>query len=126
MALGKTINPIISNQTVAANSSIPGDGVDLSSAVDFGIGYQLTFNGSCASGARIDLYADPIGESTSFTIGTYDDPCDSADIEKDPGHTVKGFVQMQRAAKFVKAKIVNLDSTYSITAVSLWAHVQTP
>ena len=40
---------------------------------------------------------------------------DSGDVDVDAGHQVQGFVQMQRAAKFVKAKVRNLDTGQSIT-----------
>ena len=127
MALSKTVTPILNSATMAANSSSSAStGVDLSQAVDFGIGYQMTFNASATKGARIDLYADPEGASISFTIGTYADPCDSGDVAVDAGHQVQGFVQMQRAAKYVRAKVTNLDTGQSITGCSLWAIVQTP
>jgi hypothetical protein len=127
MALGKTPTLILNAVTVAANSaSSESTGVDLGAAVDFGIGYQMTFNASATKGARIDLYADPAGASVSFTVGGYADPCDSGDVQVDAGHQVQGFVQLQRAARFVKAKVVNLDTGQSITACSLWAQVQAP
>ncbi|ALK06158.1 hypothetical protein SAMN02910340_02104 [Methanosarcina thermophila] len=127
MALNKTATQILSGATVAANSSSSAStGVDLSQAVDFGIGYQMTFHASATKGARVELFADPEGASVSFTVGTYADPCDSGDVDVDAGHQVQGFVQMQRAAKFVKAKVRNLDTGQSITGASLWAIVQTP
>jgi len=127
MALSKTPTQIISNITVSANTaSTASTGVDLNNAIDFGIGFQMTFNASATKGARIDLYADPAGASVSFTIGSYAAPCDSGDVQLSAGHQVQGFIQMQRAARYVKAKIVNLDTGQSITAASLWAHVQTP
>lgn len=127
MALGKTPTLILDNVTIAANTaSAASTGVDLGDAVDFGIGYQMTFNASATKGARIDLYADPAGASVSFTVGTYADPCDSGDVQVDAGHQVQGFVQLQRAARYVKAKVVNLDTGQSITGCSLWAQVQKP
>jgi hypothetical protein len=127
MALSKTVTQILNGATVAANSSSSAStGVDLSEAVDFGIGYQMTFNGSATKGARIDLFADPEGASVSFTVGSYADACDSGDVAVDAGHQVQGFVQMQRAAKYVRAKVVNLDTGQSITGCSLWAQVQKP
>lgn|GEM_PF-858237 len=126
MALSKTVTAIISNQTISAASSSPSTGIDLSGSVDFGIGYQLTFSGTATLGARIDLYADPGGNSITFTVGTHADPCDAGDVALDAGSQVQGFFQMQRAAKYVKAVIVNLDTGQSITAASLWAIVQSP
>ena len=127
MALSKTPIIILDNVTVAANSaSNPSTGVDLNDAVDFGIGYQMSFNVSATKGARIDLYADPAGASVSFTVGTYANPCDSGDIRVNAGRQVQGFFQMQRAARYVRAKVVNLDTGQSITGCSLWAIVQKP
>ncbi len=127
LALGKAPTLILDNVTIAANTaSSASTGVDLGAAVDFGIGYQMTFNASATKGARIDLFADQAGASASFTVGTYADACDSGDVQVDSGHQVQGFIQLQRAARYVKAKVVNLDTGQSITACSLWAQVQTP
>lgn len=127
MALSKTPTLILDNVTIAANSaSAASTGVDLNDAVDFGIGYQMTFNASATKGARIDLFADPAGASVSFTVGTYADACDAGDVQVDAGHQVQGFIQLQRAARYVKAKVVNLDTGQSITGCSLWAIVQKP
>lgn len=127
MALSKTPTLILDNVTIAANTpSAASTGVDLGDAVDFGIGYQMTINALATKGARIDLFADPAGASVSFTVGTYADACDSGDVQVDAGHQVQGFVQLQRAARYVKAKVVNLDTGQSITACSLWAQVQKP
>lgn len=127
MALGKTITQVITSQTIAASSSYTqATGTDLSSAVDFGVGYTLTFNAAATLGARIDVFADPAGASASFTVGAYDDAADSADVAVDAGHTVSGFVQMMRSAKFVKVRIVNLDTGQSITGASAWVQVQAP
>ncbi len=127
MALSKESILILNGAAIAANSeSTESTGVDLSNAVDFGIGYQMTFSGTATKGARIDLYADPAGASISFTIGAYASPCDSGDVQVKAGKTVQSFFQMQRAAKFVRAKVVNLDTGQSITGCSLWATVQKP
>lgn len=127
MALNKEVTQIMNNVTVAANTiSDPSTGVDLSAAVDFGIGYQMSFSGSATKGARIELFADPKGASISFNVGSYADACDSGDVAVDAGHQVQGFVQLQRAAKYVRARVRNLDPGQSITGVSLWAQVQKP
>ena len=126
MALGKTATLISDAITVSATSyGAASDGVDLSSAVDFVIGYQMTFNASATLGARIDLFADPTGATLDFTIGTYADAVDSADIAADAGHQVQGVIQLNRSAKYVKVKVYNLDAV-SITSCSLWAIPQTP
>lgn len=127
MALSKESTIILNGAAIAGNSVSPeSTGVDLSQAVDFGIGYKMAFAGTATNGARIVLYADPAGGSISFTIGAYDNPCDAEDIRVNAGKTVQGFAQMQRAPKFVRARVVNLDSSQSITNCSLWAIVQKP
>lgn len=129
MALSKSGTKIIDAVTVAATSySSESTGVDLSNAVDFAIGYTMTFNASASLGARIDVFADPTAASSSFTIGSYDNPLDSADIvptSTQKGHVVSGVVQMNRSAKYVKVKVYNLDG-YSITSCSVWSIPQTP
>ena len=86
----------------------------------------MTFNASATYGARVELYADPQDASASFSIGTYDTPIDSEDIAVSKGNTVSGNVQMNWAAKYVKVRLVNVDTGYSITAASAWVTVQTP
>lgn len=126
MALSKTATNVLDAVTVTASSySTPSSGIDLSDAVDFAMGYQMIFNQGAVKGARIDLFGDPAGATLDFTIGTYADATDSADIEADAGHQVQGVVQLNRSAKYVKAKVFNLD-TVSITSCSLWAIPQKP
>jgi hypothetical protein len=62
--------------------------------------------------------ADPADASASFTIGTYDAPADSEDIQLNKGHQVGGNPQMNWSSKYVKVRIVNLDPVYSIPAAS--------
>lgn len=126
MALNKTGTNILNAVTVAAGAySTASSGVDLSSAVDFAVGYQMTFAAGATLGARIDLFGDPEGGTLDFTVGTYADAVDSADVAADAGHTVQGVVQLNRSPKYVKAKVFNLDSV-SITACSLWSIPQVP
>lgn len=127
MALSKTPTKVIDNQTIPFSNKVDqATGTDLSSAINLVVGYTMTFHASAASGARIDLYADPAGASASFTIGAYDNPLDSGDIAVSAGHTVWGSFQMNWGAKFVKVRIVNLSTSQSITAASAWVTVQTP
>lgn len=125
MVIAKTATKIIDNVTVALSASADSSGVDLSSAIKFGVGFSLTFNAAATAGARVELYADPAGAASTFTIGANDDPCDFADIELDAGNTVSGFIPLLDTPKYVKARIVNEDDTYSITALSVWSQVQT-
>lgn len=127
MALTKTASNVINNQTIAASSSATqATGTDLTSAINFKVGYTMTFNASATYGARIEVYADPQDAAASFSIGTYDNPIDAEDILVSKGHTVSGSFQMNWAAKYVKVRIVNVDTFYSITAASAWVTVQTP
>ncbi len=126
MALNKTPIKILDAVTVSAASySAASSYVDLSDAVDFAVGYQITFAAGATLGARIDLFADPAGATADFTIGSYDDAVDSGDIAADAGHTVKGVVQLNRSSKYVKIKVYNLDSV-AITACYAWAIPQRP
>jgi hypothetical protein len=126
MALDKTATLILDSVTVAGSAnSVASTYVDLSTAVDFCIGYTMTFGAGATLGAVIDLFADPTGTTPDFTIGAYDDPVDSGDIAADASHTVNGTVQLNRSPKYVKARVRNLDSA-SITACSLYATPQTP
>lgn len=126
MALNKIGTKILDAVTVAAASySAASSGVDLSDAVDFAIGYQMTFGTGATLGARIDLFGDPAAGTLDFTIGAYDDPVDSGDVAADATRTVSSVIQLNRSPKYVKAKVYNLDSV-AITACSLWAIPQTP
>lgn len=127
MAITKTPTTLINNVTVAAGgSSDSTNSLDLSAAIDFSIGYSLAFNASAGTnGARIELYGDPTAANSSFSIGSYDDVIDSWDIAGDAGHTVNGVIPMQKCGKYVKVRIVNLSSSYTITGCSLYGIVQT-
>jgi hypothetical protein len=126
MTIAKTATKIIDNQTVAAagyKDASPGG--DLSSCIALGVGVTLTFDASATKGARVDIFADPAGASASFTIGANDEPYDSADIALNKGNTVSAFLPLSHTPKFAKARIVNEDDSYSITACSMWAQIQT-
>ena len=124
MALTKSRQVLISNATIASGSSLVSSGsVDLSGAIDFGIGYTMAFNASATGDARIELYADPSGANSAFSVGSYDDYVDAWDILKDPGHTVNGFCQFNRAPKYAKVKVINTTGQ-SLTGVYIYAIVQ--
>lgn len=127
MALSKTVTKVIDNQTISAYSYISqATGTDLSSAINLVVSFTVTFNASANSGARIEIYADPAGASAAFTVGTYDVAMDSGDVAISKGHTVSGSFQMNWGAKFIKVRMINLDTGYSITVASAWVTVQTP
>lgn len=126
MALAKTPTTLLSNVTVsAAGTQTSTSSLDLSSAISLAIGFTMTFNASATSGARIEVFADPTGANTSFSVGSYDDLIDSWDIPVDAGHTVNGAVQLNHSAKYVKVRLKNLDAGYTITAAYLYGIVQT-
>lgn len=125
MAITKSATKIIDNQTVAASGSVDSDGFDLSNAIDLAIGFEMTFNASATEGARIELYGDPDGASSSFTIGTNQEATDEYDVAVSAGATISGVIPMIRSMKYAKIRVVNEDSSYSITAISVWSQIQT-
>ena len=125
MALTKTPTTLVNNQTIAANSTYSSTVViDLSGAIDFYIGYSMSFNASSIAGAKIELFADPTGANASYTISAYDDAVDSYDIAVDAGHTAKGGAPFNRSAKYATVKVTNLSTTQSITACYVYGIVQ--
>lgn len=126
MALVKTPTTLLNSVTVAASGvQDSAASLDLSAALKLNIGYTLTFNASATAGARIELYTDPTGANSSFSIGTYDDLIDSWDIAVDAGHAVNGSVRMDDSAKYVKVRLRNLDTGQTITGASLYGTIQT-
>lgn len=125
MAITKTPTTLVNNQTIAAGSSYTSTVIlDLAGAIDFSLGYKMSFNASSPSGATIYLFADPTGANASFAPGSYDDPADSIDVAVDAGHTVNGLGQISRSGRYVTVKVVNNSSGYSITGVSVYGIVQ--
>jgi hypothetical protein len=125
MAITKSATKIIDAQTAAASSSVDSSGMDLSSAIDLAVGFEMTFNASATEGATIELYSDEDGVSASFTIGTNQLPTDQYDIEVSAGNTVSGVIPMIRSGIYSKIRVVNEDTSYSITAISVWSQIQT-
>lgn len=127
MALTKTVTSLISNETIAAGSSIVStDSINLSEAVDFGIGVKATPNGSATSGVTVELIADPRSIDPNFAVNDYFTPVDAGDVDLYAGHVCQAFFPMNRSAKYVKVRIKNNDATYSVTAVYAYALVQKP
>jgi hypothetical protein len=124
MAITKTPTTLVSNQTVSAGGTYTSGTIDLTSCIDFAIGYTMAFAGSAALGARVEIFADPTGANSGFSVGTYDDHVDSYDIAVDAGHTVNGLAQFNRSAKYIKIRLTNLSGSVSITGVYLYAIVQ--
>jgi len=126
MALAKTPQTLISNATITTSTpAVSANSVNLSGAIDFSIGFSMAFSASATTTGyvRIELYADPTGANAAFSIGANDVAVDSYDIAVAAGKTISGLVQMNRAGKYVKVKVVNA-SGQSITGVSIYAIVQ--
>lgn len=127
MAIGTTPTLLINNVAVTAGGVHDQETVlDVGAGLRLDIGYQMTFNaGAGTSGARIEIYGDPSGANSSFSIGTYDDLIDSFEIPGDAGHTVNGVVPVIKAGKYIKVRIVNLSSSYAITNAFISGLLQT-
>ena len=127
MALTKSVTSLISNVTIVAGGSVVSDdSIDLSEAVDFGIGVKATPNGSATACVTVELIADPRSIDPTFPVNDYFTPVDAGDLDLYAGHVCQGFFPMNRSAKYVKVRVKNNDATYSVTAVSVYALVQTP
>jgi hypothetical protein len=126
MTFTKTPVKILDSVTVATSNFQTSNGVDLGAAFDFCIGYRLTFNASATLGAEIRLFGDPEGGTLDFTIGSYANYFDVAEIPISAGHTVEGIALLQRSPRYVKARVYNLDAGQTITACSLWSILQAP
>lgn len=118
MALSKTSTKILDNKTANASSSTSlGDctAVDLSTAVQMAIDVELTFNASATAGATVKVYASDDNSVWDTT------PYDQFDIAVSAGNAVKAHFAILPAPKYLKALITNLDATYSITAINIYA-----
>jgi len=131
MALVKTSTLIFDAITVSGNSYSDESAsvVDLTDAVDFAVGYRLTFDAaSTSAGVSIYMYSDPSASDAEYDAGTYDIPADKCDIDgsgTNRGHTVASTYRMDHSGKYVKFKVRNHDAV-SITNMSVWAIVQKP
>lgn len=125
MSILKPSDLILNNVTVATNNyqETP-NGVDLSQAIDLGIGYELTFNAASTAGARIEMYADKSGLLQNFTIGNNSSTIETWNIPVSANQTVDGVLQAPHFPKYAKFRVVNLDTGQTITACSLWAQKQ--
>ena len=129
MALTKTVTAFsnISGATIAAGGSlVSDDSIDLSKAIDFGIGVKATFNSSATQSITVELLADPRSIDPSFPTSDYFTPVDAGDVDLYPAHIGQAFFPFNRSAKYVKIRIKNNDTSYSVTGVYAYATVQTP
>lgn len=116
---------ILNNVIVATSGSQTSSGINLEGVAAFGIGFRFTFNASTAAGARIDIYGDPTGATTDFTIGAHARVIDSQSIPlgSNAGQEVEGVLEFFKFANRVKAVLVNESSAQTITGASLWSQV---
>jgi len=124
MALTKPATLLFDNITLVGREySDASAGVDLTTAVDFAIGYRLTFNASSAIGVTVFMFSDPSGSDINFTAAASDNPADQCPISgggTSQGKTVASTYRMDHSGKYVKFRVYNHDSV-SVTNFSLWA-----
>jgi hypothetical protein len=118
MALSKTSTKILDNKTAAASSSTTASectAVDLSTAVQMAIDVEMTFNASATKGAEGKVYASD--DNTNWdTI-----PYDQFDVAVSAGNAVKAHFAILPAPKYIRVVVTNLDTSYSITAISVYS-----
>lgn len=95
--------------------------VDLESCVGVvGFSVQCTFNASATAGAILNVY--PSYDGTNYA----DTPVEVALISaKDLGAASEEHVYFPVSCRKMKVAVENLDAAQSITAISVWAHMQT-
>lgn len=117
-----TPSKIIDAVTVtAASESALSSEVDLDSCVGvMGFSVACVFNAAATAGAVLKVY--PCYDGTNYT----DTPVEEAGIAlNDAGNSTECHVYFPISCRRIKVTVENLDATYSITAVSVWAHKQT-
>jgi hypothetical protein len=125
LTFGKTGTQILTQASLAISGvSNPSSVIDLNTALDFGIGYTMTFTAACTAGANILLYGDPTAANNAFSIGAYDNYIDLFYVPFVAGQTVNGVIPMLKMAKYVRAVVVNLDTAKVITNIALYSIVQ--
>ncbi len=120
MALAKTVTKILDNKTAAASASTDiadCTAIDTTDVIALAIGVQLTFNAAATLGAVLKIYA--AADGVNYDAYVYD----QFPIAYTSGAQAQTFV-VNPAAKLLKAKITNLDTGQSITAIYIYAHDQ--
>lgn len=123
MAVAKTVSTILNGVSVTAGGNVVSQGVDLSAAIDFSLGFVVIFPTGATGNLKFELFGDPTGASQDFTVGTYDDSVDEGEVPYTAAQTVRGVYPMVKAPKYVKVKVTNLGAV-DISSVSLYAIIQ--
>lgn len=123
MGLTKTVGTaILAGKTAAASgSTLVTDctTVDTSQSTNaLGITVLLTFNAGASLGATLNMYGSYDGTNWDT------DPFATGSIGKVSGARSKSFSFIP-GPKYVRAQIQNLDTGQSITAITIYAHLQT-
>ncbi len=122
MGLTKTVTAILSNKTAAASTAtLLSDctAIDTSQATNAcAIEVLLTFHASATLGATLKVYGSYDGTNWDT------DPFATGSIGKVSGARSKSFSFIP-GPKYVRAQIQNLDTGQSITAITIYAHLQT-
>lgn len=122
MGLTKTVTAILSNKTAAASTAtLLSDctAIDTSQATNAcAIEVLLTFHASATLGATLKVYGSYDG--TNWDTDTYAE----ASIAKTSGARSQSFAVVP-GPKYLKAQVLNLDTAQSITAITIYEHIQT-
>jgi hypothetical protein len=113
---------VIDAVTVAASSeSALSAEVDLNACVGVvGFSVACVFNAAATAGAVLSVY--PCYDGTNYA----DSPVEVAGIALlDKGNSTEQHLYFPISCRKVKVRVENLDTTQSITGVSVWAHKQT-
>lgn len=121
MGLGKTYTKVLDNKTAAASSSTAladCTAEDLSAALQCAIEVDMTFNASATQGATIKVFAS--GDGTNFDTVEYA----TQSVSVSAGSSIQVTFPINPAVKYFKVQVTNLDTSYSITGISVWTIVQ--
>lgn len=108
-------------QVFASAEASPSTGIDLDSCVGVvGFSVACVFNAAATAGAALKVY--PCYDGTNYA----NVPIEEAGIAvNDAGNATECHLYFPISCQKVKVAVENLDETYSITGVSVWAHKQT-
>lgn len=121
MGIAKNRTLILDNKTAAASAStVLADctAEDLSTALQCAIEVGMTFDASATTGATVKVFAS--GDGTAFDTVEYA----TQSVAVSAGNAIQATFPINPAAKYIKVQVTNLDTSYSITAISAWSIVQ--
>ena len=121
MGIAKNRTLILDNKTAQESASTTlGDctSEDLSTALQCAIEVDMTFDASATAGATVKVFAS--GDGTNFDTVEY--ATQSVDVSA--GNAIQVTFPINPAAKYIRVQVTNLDTTYDITAISVWSIVQ--